>query len=572
MFGKRTQSRDSGAGATGLQRLKDRGLNDRAASPQAIEPKIAHAATPRPAVIAPRPGQAGLAALTERLKPVARQRIAIAEAMTMTRGEIAHHMESLVEDALARDRVALDTLDRRNLVTLLINYVLDDSAEIMVAARSEPAQAPIVPKAKNGRGASRASIEDAKLRIQPILVDRIDAAAAKMARSDLAHQVGEIASEILDEEKIQLNQIERRDLVTMLLNDMLGLGPLEPLLADHTINDIMVNGPYQVFVERDGKLELSDVKFRDDAHVMNVATRIVTAIGRRIDESSPLVDARLADGSRVNIIIPPLAIDGPSISIRKFAKKGITLDVMERQENLSPEMATVLRVAARSKLNILISGGTGSGKTTLLNALSQMIDTNDRIVTIEDAAELQLQQPHVVRLETRPTNLEGNGEVTMRDLLKNSLRMRPDRIILGEVRGAEAIDMLHAMNTGHEGSLGTIHANRPREALTRLENMIGLAGINLPSRAIRTQIAEALDMIIQVSRMRDGTRRIVSIVEVVGTEGDIITTQELFAYKYEGENSDGSLRGRFETTELRPHFTEKASYFGLEMTLMEAMA
>src|SRR5690606_14303352 len=325
-----------------------------------------------------------------------------------------------------------------------------------------------------------------------------------------------IVSEILTEHKIQLNLIEQRELVEMMVNDMLGLGPLEPLLADERVTDIMVNGPKQVYVERGGKLELTDVQFRDNRHVMNIATRIVARGGRRVDESSPLGDARLEDGSRVNIIIPPLAIDGASISIRKFSKKRITLDVMQKQGNLSPAMATVLRIASRSRLNILISGGTGSGKTTLLTALSQMIDEGERIVTIEDAAELQLQQPHVVRLETRPPNIEGHGEISMRDLVKNALRMRPDRIILGEVRGSEAVDMLQAMNTGHEGTLGTIHANRPREALTRLENMIGMAGINLPTKAVRTQVASALDLIVQVSRMRDGVRRITHVVEVIG--------------------------------------------------------
>jgi pilus assembly protein CpaF len=352
---------------------------------------------------------------------------------------------------------------------------------------------------------------------------------------------------------------------------MLGFGPLEPLLADDGINDIMVNGPKHVFVERKGKLELSDVTFRDDSHVMSIATRIVTMIGRRIDESTPLVDARLPDGSRVNIIVPPLAIDGPSISIRKFAKKGITLEVMTKQENISPQMAVVLKIAARARLNILISGGTGSGKTTLLNAMSQMIDPTERIVTIEDAAELQLQQPHVVRLETRPANLEGRGEITMRDLVKNALRMRPDRIILGEIRSSEALDMLQAMNTGHDGSLSTVHANRPREALTRLENMIGMAGVNLPSRAVRTQIAAAIDMIVQISRMRDGIRRVTNVTEVVGMEGDVITTQELFAFHYEGEQPDGRLKGRFESSGLRPHFTQRAEYYGLDRALLEAM-
>ncbi|HLF58439.1 MAG TPA: CpaF family protein, partial [Alphaproteobacteria bacterium] len=419
---------------------------------------------------------------------------------------------------------------------------------------------------------SRASVDDAALRIQAVIMDRIDvAAASRLPREEIAQQIQGVVAEILAEQKIQLNAIEQRDLVTLILNEMLGLGPLEALLADETVTDIMVNGAKQVYVERRGKLELTDVVFRDDSHVMNVATRIVTAIGRRVDESSPLVDARLMDGSRVNIIIPPLAIDGPSISIRKFSKKSITLDIMARQGNISEQMATVLKIAARSKLNILISGGTGSGKTTLLNAMSQTIDPGDRIVTIEDAAELQLQQPHVVRLETRPSNLEGDGEINMRDLVKNALRMRPDRIILGEVRGSEAVDMLQAMNTGHEGSLGTIHANRPREALTRLENMIGLAGINLPAKAVRTQIAAAIDMIVQIARMRDGIRRITNIMEIVGMEGDIITTQELFSYEFEGEGQDGMLRGSFKSSGLRPHFTPKAEYFGLDRALLEAV-
>ncbi|MCC6467543.1 MAG: CpaF family protein, partial [Alphaproteobacteria bacterium] len=378
-------------------------------------------------------------------------------------------------------------------------------------------------------------------------------------------------SEILLEEKLSINLVEQRALVATMLNDMLGLGPLEPLLADETINDIMVNGPRQVYVERRGKLELTDVVFRDDAHVMNIATRIVSRVGRRVDESVPLADARLPDGSRVNIIIPPLAIDGPSISIRKFSKKKITLDIMERQQNLSPGMSRVLKIAGRSRLNILISGGTGSGKTTLLNAVSRMIDAGERIVTIEDAAELQLQQPHVVRLETRTANLEGTGEITQRDLVKNALRMRPDRIILGEIRAGEALDMLQAMNTGHDGSMGTIHANNPREALTRLENMVAMTGVKLPSEAVRSQIAAAIQLIIQISRMRDGMRRIVRITEVVGMEGEIITTQDLFWYEFKGEDRDGKLLGEFKCSGLRPHMAARAEYFGLDRALLEAI-
>jgi pilus assembly protein CpaF len=419
---------------------------------------------------------------------------------------------------------------------------------------------------------SKQSVEEAKLKIQPLVVDRIDiGAAARLDREELGRQIGELVGEILREERIRLNQREQKDLVELLLDDMLGLGPLEPLLADETVTDIMVNGPYQVYIERKGKLEISDVKFRDNGHVLNICSRIVSQVGRRVDESSPLCDARLLDGSRVNIIIPPLAIDGPSISIRKFSKKGITIDIMAKQRNISEKMGTVLKIAARSRLNILISGGTGSGKTTLLNAMSQLIDQGERICTIEDAAELQLQQPHVVRLETRPPNLEGVGEITMRDLVKNTLRMRPDRIILGEVRGPEALDMLQAMNTGHDGSLGTIHANRPREALTRLENMIGMAGINLPPKAVRTQIASAIDMIVQISRMRDGMRRITHIMEVVGMEGDVITTQDLYAFEFEGEDAQGNVKGTFKSSGLRPHFLPKASYFGLDRALMEAM-
>jgi pilus assembly protein CpaF len=415
-------------------------------------------------------------------------------------------------------------------------------------------------------------IQEAASLAQAKVLDRIDSqVASQLSRVELVRDLAGPVQEVLAELQIRLNQREQQELITLLVNDMLGLGPLEPLLADDSVTDIMVNGPNQIYVERNGRLVLTDAAFRDDAHVMSVAGRIVSQVGRRVDESSPLVDARLPDGSRVNIIIPPLALDGASISIRKFSKRGIDLDLMARQGNLSPEMATVLKIAARSRLNILISGGTGSGKTTLLNALSQMIGTDERVVTIEDAAELQLQQPHVVRLETRPANLEGRGEITMRDLVKNSLRMRPDRIILGEVRGGEAMDMLQAMNTGHDGSLGTIHANRPREALTRLENMVGMSGVTLPSRAVRTQIAAAVQLIVQISRMRDGVRRIINITEVVGMEGDVITTQELFAFRFEGEGADGRLRGKFESSGLRPHFTPRAEYFGLDRLLLEAV-
>jgi pilus assembly protein CpaF len=441
---------------------------------------------------------------------------------------------------------------------------------------------PSVPGESGGRAAihgdgscsvSRKVIETSKARVQPLVMERIDIGkASALLRPEFQAQIADIVAEILVEEKLQLNHLEQHELVTTLLDDMLGLGPLEALLADETVNDIMVNGPKQVYVERRGKLELTDVTFRDDNHVMNIASRIVSAVGRRIDETNPLVDARLADGSRVNIIIAPLALDGPSISIRKFAKRRITLEMMAQQDNFSPEMAKVLMIAGRCRLNILISGGTGSGKTTLLNAMSQMIDSGERIVTIEDAAELQLQQPHVVRLETRPANLEGQGEITQRDLVRNALRMRPDRIILGEIRAGEALDMLQAMNTGHDGSMCTIHANRPREALTRLENMVAMTGVKLPAEAVRSQIAGAVNLIVQIARMRDGVRRITHITEVVGMEGDVVTTQDLFTFEYAGEDSNGRLSGRFKSAGLRPHFLARAGYYGLDRALMQAIS
>jgi len=504
-----------------------------------------------------------------------RESLAMCEDMencaALSRTELAMRIGAAVDRACADEHADLDGNERRDIVTAVLNEFLMD------AKRSNPDIGLVADKPTLSGGASssasQSSIEEAKKRVQPLLMERIDVTkAVKLPRQDLSDQIGELVGEILAEGKMHLNLLEQRDLITALLNDMLGLGPLEVLLADEAITDIMVNGAKQVYVERGGKLKLSDVTFRDNEHVMNIASRIVTRIGRRVDETSPLVDARLEDGSRVNIIIPPLAIDGATISIRKFAKQKITLDVMERQQNLSPEMAKVLKIAARSRLNILISGGTGSGKTTLLNAVSRMIDEGERIVTIEDAAELQLQQPHVVRLETRPANLEGDGEITQRDLVKNALRMRPDRVILGEIRAGEALDMLQAMNTGHDGSLGTLHANRPREALTRLENMVAMSGVKLPNEAVRAQIAGAVNMIVQISRMRDGVRRITHITEIVGMEGDVITTQDLFRFEFEGETPDGKLFGTFRSTGLKPHFTARAQYFGLERPLIEAMS
>lgn len=411
-----------------------------------------------------------------------------------------------------------------------------------------------------------------KERIYNKLIEQIDvAASSRMPREELKRQIIELIRDIVVEQKLPLTMNEQQELATQIVDDMLGYGPLEPLLKDEAVTDIMVNGPYQIYVERKGKLELTNVKFRDNSHVMSIATRIVTAVGRRIDESSPICDARLPDGSRVNVIGQPCSIKGASISIRKFSQKKITLDVMVGTKNISEALCKVLKIAGAVRLNIIISGGTGSGKTTLLNAISRMISHGERIVTIEDAAELQLQQPHVVPLETRIANLEGDGEITMRDLVKNALRMRPDRIILGEVRGGEAFDLLQAMNTGHDGSMGTLHANTPREALTRLENMIGMAGINLPSKAVRTQIASAVNLIVQIQRMRDGVRRVTHVTEVVGMEGDVVITQDLFTFEFTGEDENGRLTGEFKSTGIRPNFTTKAAYYGLDQALIDAM-
>jgi pilus assembly protein CpaF len=499
--------------------------------------------------------------------PPITSRIDTLEGAVADRAELAKAIRQIVQEVATDYEIELETRDFRDAVTVLLNDFLR-----VAESRHPELKAALIPEIAVATTSSE-SVTNAKHRLQPILMERIDVGkASALPRAELADQISDIVGEILAEERMQLNQLEQRDLITSLLNDMLGLGPLEPLLADDKVTDIMVNGPKQVFVERGGKLELSDVNFADNAHVMNIATRIVTQVGRRIDESSPLVDARLADGSRVNIIIPPLAIDGPSISIRKFAKQKITLDLMERQQNLSPAMATVLKIASRCRLNILISGGTGSGKTTLLNAMSRMIDHGERIVTIEDAAELQLQQPHVVRLETRPPNLEGGGEISQRELVKNTLRMRPDRIILGEIRAGEALDMLQAMNTGHDGSMCTIHANRPREALTRLENMVAMAGVKLPNEAVRSQIAGAVNLVVQIARMRDGVRRITHISEVIGMEGEVVTMQDLFTFQYEGEDTDGKLFGVFKPSGMRPHFLPRAQYFGLERALMEAVS
>lgn len=403
-------------------------------------------------------------------------------------------------------------------------------------------------------------------------LDRIDATvAAQLTPEELEVQIHQELERVAKELGYPLASNELQRLVTTILDDMTGLGPIQQLLNDEAVTDIMVNGPSQVFVERHGKLTLSDVTFRDNTHVQHVAQRIANTVGRRIDESSPMVDARLLDGSRVNIIAPPLSLDGTCISIRKFSKDAISLDDMVENTSLSKQMAALLQVAAECRLNILVSGGTGAGKTTLLNAMSQLISADERIITIEDAAELRLLQPHVVTLETRPPSTEGTAEVTLRDLLINSLRMRPDRIIVGEVRGAEAFEMMQAMNTGHDGSMSTLHANSPKDALLRLENMLLLNATQVPISALRRQISSAVNLIVQVERMRDGVRRIVSITELTGMENDTIITQELFTFQQEKTSTPGKVSGRYTPCSARPKFTEKAAFFGLQEKLANAL-
>jgi pilus assembly protein CpaF len=380
-------------------------------------------------------------------------------------------------------------------------------------------------------------------------------------------QIQAICERLLNEEQAPLALSSRQTVVKRIEDEVLGLGPLEPLLSDRSVSDILVNGSNQVYVERRGKLELTDVRFNNDAHLLNIIDRIVSAVGRRIDESSPMVDARLKDGSRVNAVIPPLALDGPSLSIRRFAVELLSMDDLTRLGTLTADLARVLNAIVTGRLNVLISGGTGAGKTTLLNLLSSFIPETERIVTIEDSAELQLQQPHVVRLETRPPNIEGRGAVTQRDLVRNSLRMRPDRIVIGEVRGGEALDMLQAMNTGHDGSLTTIHANTPRDALGRVENMVSMTGVSFPVKALRAQIASAIDVVIQVERQEDGRRRVVSLQETNGMEGDVITTSELFKFERRGLDKEGNVQGQLVATGVVPSFDKRLRERGIELPL-----
>src|SRR3989441_667077 len=423
--------------------------------------------------------------------------------------------------------------------------------------------------AGNGNGSDgggQPSFQEMKSRLHRALINRMDLSKLASLPADQVHaEVSRLAESVLAQEAMPLSASERDRLVNDVQHELFGLGPLEPLLNDPTISDILVNSHRKIYIERRGKLEMTDVAFKDDEHLMRVIERIVSSVGRRIDESSPMVDARLRDGSRVNAIIPPLAIDGPVLSIRRFGAEPLRMNALVENKALTKDIAEMLEMCVNARLNVLISGGTGAGKTTLLNALSAYIPESQRIVTIEDSAELQMQQPHVVRLETRPPNIEGRGEVTQRDLVKNALRMRPDRIVIGEVRGGDAIDMLQAMNTGHDGSLTTIHANTPRDALARLETMIQMTGMRLSERAMRQQVAAAINLVVQVARLSDGTRRLTAISEITGMEGETITMQEIFLFERTGIDSQGQVIGRFRPTGIRPRFAERLKASGLQL-------
>jgi pilus assembly protein CpaF len=431
----------------------------------------------------------------------------------------------------------------------------------------QTAEMEVAPKAEG----FEASVHKIKEQVLPRLLERIDPeAAATLNKDELAEEFRPIIGEVLAELKFTLNRREQFALEKVLVDELLGLGPLEELLSDPTITDIMVNGPDQTYIEKKGKLTIAPIQFRDEEHLFQIAQRICNSVGRRVDQTSPLADARLKDGSRVNVIVPPLSLRGTAISIRKFSAKPITLDMMAKGGSMSDKMATALKIAGACRFNIVISGGTGSGKTTMLNALSKMIDPGERVLTIEDAAELRLQQPHWLPLETRPANLEGQGEISIRDLVKNALRMRPDRIILGEIRGQECFDLLAAMNTGHDGSMCTLHSNSPREALGRMENMVMMGDIKMPKEAISRQIADSVDLIIQVKRLRDGSRRVTDITEIVGMEGPIIVTQQLFKFEYLDETADGKIIGEYRAMGLRPYTLDKAKQYGFDQPFLEA--
>jgi pilus assembly protein CpaF len=441
-----------------------------------------------------------------------------------------------------------------------------DEALARLAERSNA-----VHEADKGPEGFEASVHKIKEQVLPRLLERVDPeAAATLTKEELSEEFRPIIMEVLQELKITLNRREQFALEKVLVDELLGFGPLEELLNDPDVSDIMVNGPQQTYIEKKGKLQLAKIQFRDEQHLFQIAQRIVNQVGRRVDQTTPLADARLKDGSRVNVIVPPLSLKGTAISIRKFSEKPITIDMLRDFGSMSDNMATALKIAGASRMNIVISGGTGSGKTTMLNALSKMIDPGERVLTIEDAAELRLQQPHWLPLETRPPNLEGEGAITIGDLVKNALRMRPDRIILGEIRGAECFDLLAAMNTGHDGSMCTLHSNSPRECLGRMENMILMGDIKIPKAAISKQIADSVDLIVQVKRLRDGSRRTTQITEVIGMEGDVIVTQDLFKFEYLDEGEDGKIIGEHRSTGLRPYTLEKARQYGFDQAFLQA--
>jgi pilus assembly protein CpaF len=437
------------------------------------------------------------------------------------------------------------------------------------------APAPVAPKQVQAPPPSRKSDEyyQTKATVFGALIEAIDLSQlSKLDAESAREEIRDIVGEIITLKSLVMSISEQEEMLDDICNDVLGFGPLEPLLARDDIADIMVNGPEKTYIEVGGKIQLTNIRFRDGAQLMNICQRIVSQVGRRVDEASPICDARLLDGSRVNVIAPPLAIDGAALTIRKFKKDKLTLDQLVRFGSISPEGAEILKIIGKVRCNVVVSGGTGSGKTTLLNCLTNFIEDDERVVTCEDAAELQLQQPHVVRLETRPPNLEGQGTVTMRDLVKNCLRMRPERIIVGEVRGPEAFDLLQAMNTGHDGSMGTLHANSPREALSRIESMITMGGFSLPSKTIREMIVSSVDVIVQATRLRDGSRRITHITEVMGMEGEVIVTQDLIVFSIEGEDANGKLIGKHRSTGIgRPRFWERARYYGVEKQLAAAL-
>ncbi|MEI9409251.1 MULTISPECIES: ATPase, T2SS/T4P/T4SS family [Mesorhizobium] len=446
------------------------------------------------------------------------------------------------------------------------------SAPVAPPARRAVEAPPMAPEPRKGREKSE-TYYDTKSQVFSALIDTIDLSQlAKLDPESAREEIRDIVNDIIAIKNFAMSIAEQEELLEDICNDVLGYGPLEPLLARDDIADIMVNGSKNVYIEVNGKVEQTNIRFRDNQQLLNICQRIVSQVGRRVDESSPICDARLPDGSRVNVIAPPLAIDGTALTIRKFKKDKLTLDQLVKFGAISPQGAEVLKIIGRVRCNIVISGGTGSGKTTLLNCLTNYIDRDERVITCEDSAELQLQQPHVVRLETRPPNLEGEGEVTMRDLVKNCLRMRPERIIVGEVRGPEVFDLLQAMNTGHDGSMGTIHSNSPRECLNRIESMIAMGGYSLPQKTVREIVVGSIDVIIQAARLRDGSRRITHITEVIGMEGDVIITQDIVLYNIKGEDANGRLLGEHVSTGIgRPHFWERARYYGEEQRLATAL-